>query len=204
MPRMCGVEMVSKIREINTNIKIIVATGHTEKERLVPITNSGISGLLIKPYNVQDMFKKIALTMVKNENNDKIITENKDLNELVTKLDNKYDKEALKVKQLNETIGSVSAILASFTEAFVLNEGEIINPTQGVIDLFNLKNDNYEINDITRSSSLHKLIIKASREKNNAKGIVNFTSIDKELITIVVPHYHALEKISKYTIYVVC
>jgi PAS domain S-box-containing protein len=58
MPKMNGIETIKRLKRINPNIKILLSTGHTDREKLKeksPI----IDGILLKPYHISDLSKKI-------------------------------------------------------------------------------------------------------------------------------------------------
>jgi len=58
MPRMNGVETIRKIREIDKRIKVLLSSGHPEKEKSIP-DDLLINGLLPKPYRMRELALKI-------------------------------------------------------------------------------------------------------------------------------------------------
>lgn len=59
MPRINGVEMVSKIREIDSNIPIIFLTAKNSSEILLKAINLGISNFLTKPIDIDKLIDTI-------------------------------------------------------------------------------------------------------------------------------------------------
>jgi len=59
MPRMCGLELVDAVREINKLQKIIVMSAHTETDIIVRAIKSGLDGYILKPIEAVQMFEAI-------------------------------------------------------------------------------------------------------------------------------------------------
>jgi CheY-like chemotaxis protein len=55
MPRMNGIEMIDKIREINPEQKIIAISAHNEGEILVNLIRAGVTGFILKPIIQQEV-----------------------------------------------------------------------------------------------------------------------------------------------------
>lgn len=58
MPKMGGIETIRKIREFDKNIKILLSSGHLEKEKLIP-NDLDLEGVLPKPYRMSELALKI-------------------------------------------------------------------------------------------------------------------------------------------------
>jgi CheY-like chemotaxis protein len=58
MPKMNGIETIKRLKGINPNIKILLSSGHTDREQL-KMKDSRIDGFLLKPYHISDLAKKI-------------------------------------------------------------------------------------------------------------------------------------------------
>jgi DNA-binding response OmpR family regulator len=61
MPVMDGMTMIEKIRDIDSQIAIVVLSAYDDKEYLLDGINLGIDGYIVKPYN----FKKISELITK-------------------------------------------------------------------------------------------------------------------------------------------
>ena len=59
MPYMSGLEMSTKIREIDKNIPIIITSAHGEAETLIEAIEKGVNGYVIKPINKEKLFDTI-------------------------------------------------------------------------------------------------------------------------------------------------
>lgn len=60
MPDVTGVEVIKKIKEINSSAKIIVITAYKNENELVEaIKNNLINRMIEKPYNLDDVLKSI-------------------------------------------------------------------------------------------------------------------------------------------------
>ncbi len=59
MPRLNGIEMISQIREINPEQKIIAISAHDEPEILIDMMRRGVSTFLLKPINLEEMIRII-------------------------------------------------------------------------------------------------------------------------------------------------
>jgi len=82
MPRMNGIEMVSRIKEINTEQKIIAISAHNESDILIDLIQAGVTNFLLKPiiqsevinilYGIsRDCYTQLLNTELVNELNEK-------------------------------------------------------------------------------------------------------------------------------------
>ena len=58
MPKMNGVETIRKIREIDKKMKILLSSGHLEKDKMIP-DDLNLDGILPKPYRLRELALKI-------------------------------------------------------------------------------------------------------------------------------------------------
>jgi DNA-binding NtrC family response regulator len=59
MPGMSGVEALAEIKKINTNIEVIILTGHASVDVAVDIMRLGGYEYLLKPCDIDDLITKI-------------------------------------------------------------------------------------------------------------------------------------------------
>lgn len=59
MPKMSGIEMARKIKEINSDIPIIILSAHSESKFLLEAIELGISGYLLKPVDREKMIQQL-------------------------------------------------------------------------------------------------------------------------------------------------
>ena len=55
MPRMNGLEMIKKIKELNENQAILITTAHAESEYMLKSIKFGIDGYIIKPFEYEQL-----------------------------------------------------------------------------------------------------------------------------------------------------
>jgi len=58
MPKMNGIELLNKIKELNPNQKVIVLTAHQDKGDILEAISAQADGYIIKPFNI-DIFKNL-------------------------------------------------------------------------------------------------------------------------------------------------
>ncbi len=59
MPRMSGAKAFAEIRKMFPSMPILIATGFAQDEVVQKLLESGANGVLAKPYNVEELFKKL-------------------------------------------------------------------------------------------------------------------------------------------------
>ncbi|MCT7615424.1 response regulator transcription factor [Aliarcobacter butzleri] len=59
MPQLDGLDMTIKIKEIDSNIPIIVLSAHSEKEKLLKAIDVGINKYFIKPFDPDELIEHI-------------------------------------------------------------------------------------------------------------------------------------------------
>ncbi len=58
MPKMNGVETIRKIRELDKSVKVILSSGHIDRDKLVP-ADLKVEGTLPKPYRIRELAMKV-------------------------------------------------------------------------------------------------------------------------------------------------
>ncbi|WP_051309833.1 hybrid sensor histidine kinase/response regulator [Desulfogranum japonicum] len=69
MPVMDGKEAIKRIREINTDVKIILSSGFAKKEQLSEIAHFDITGFLHKPYRMPELSKIMEEALAEQSDN---------------------------------------------------------------------------------------------------------------------------------------
>lgn len=59
MPKMSGSEALIKIRETDQDIKVIIASGYSDEDKLKAIKNMDIAGFIQKPFKLKDLLSQI-------------------------------------------------------------------------------------------------------------------------------------------------
>ena len=66
MPRMNGEDCFHKIREINPEAKVIMASGFTQQTLIEPLLRKGLAGFIKKPYHHNELARTIRTALQKN------------------------------------------------------------------------------------------------------------------------------------------
>lgn len=59
MPRLSGEETLSRLKEINPNVRVLLMSGYSEQEASNRFMGKGLSGFMQKPYTPQDLQEKL-------------------------------------------------------------------------------------------------------------------------------------------------
>lgn len=59
MPEMSGAEVLEKIRETDSHLKVLIMTGHRDWEDMTKCADLGIQGYIEKPFNPGDLLAKL-------------------------------------------------------------------------------------------------------------------------------------------------
>ena len=92
MPKMNGIDMIFKIREIDKNIAVIVLSAHDDKKYFEQSIKAGIDGYLLKPINL-DQFIDVMIKSVHN------INIAKELSDYKLNLEKKVELQTQKIKE---------------------------------------------------------------------------------------------------------
>ncbi len=65
MPKMSGSEALNKMQEIDPNIKVIIASGYSDEEKLNAIKSMDIAGFIQKPFKLKDLLSRIRTILDK-------------------------------------------------------------------------------------------------------------------------------------------
>jgi len=92
MPKMNGIDMIFKIREIDKDITIIVLSAHDDKKYFEQTIKAGIDGYLLKPIDIEQFID----LMIKSVNN---INKAKELDDYKKNLEKKVEIQTQKIKE---------------------------------------------------------------------------------------------------------
>ena len=59
MPNMNGLDMIEKIREVNSSVPVLITSAHDETLYLMQSIQHKVNGYIIKPFNLKELIKKI-------------------------------------------------------------------------------------------------------------------------------------------------
>jgi YesN/AraC family two-component response regulator len=60
MPKMDGIELSHRIRELNSEQAIIVASAHNDSEYLMDLISLGVNDFVLKPFDMEQFYKKLV------------------------------------------------------------------------------------------------------------------------------------------------
>ena len=126
MPSMNGLTLVNKIKENKFNQPIIIISAGQNIEEILSLVEYGISGYLLKPIDIQKMFKLLHETVQKIYTNKKLEGHNKDIE---NKLNKKLLDPLTKLFNYTHLIDTLSdnseksAILINTNGLHLINEG---------------------------------------------------------------------------------
>lgn len=147
MPKLNGIEMAKKIRELDNEIPIIILTAHSDSSYLLNAIECGISGYLLKPINKVKFFdslkinaKNICLNKINIEQQEQIKEQQLILQNIIN-----AEKNISIVTNFND----ISFVNSSFLEFFDVKS----------IDEFKIKFEKVEDIFLEYKDYLHKNII---------------------------------------------
>jgi YesN/AraC family two-component response regulator len=123
MPKMNGIEMISKIKEINTEQKIVAISAHNESDILIDLVKAGINSFILKPIIQNEIINTLypisrdAYTQIQNI-------------ELVNELNEKnkeLEKQLKEIKSKNNTIDTKHAQVEKLLQMTTSNDVETIS-----------------------------------------------------------------------------
>jgi PAS domain S-box-containing protein len=59
LPKMEGPEVFGKLKEVNTNVQVIIASGYVEPQKKMELLKNGAKEFIQKPYNHSEILKKV-------------------------------------------------------------------------------------------------------------------------------------------------
>lgn len=87
MPKMDGIELLSKIREINWDIPVLITTGFEKSDILIKLIKFNVTNYIVKPMQLNTTFKIIALLMEAKQHKNEINRQEYELKQFMTILD---------------------------------------------------------------------------------------------------------------------
>lgn len=138
MPNMNGIEMAKKIREINSEQKIIIVSAHDESNILIDLIQAGANGFILKPMHMDDLVSALypvcrdAYTQIMNlQLVEELNEKNAQLEEQLKKLRASDHTIETKHHQLEELIQEKNACLEKENKEEL---DEVLNNITGTVD----------------------------------------------------------------------
>jgi DNA-binding NtrC family response regulator len=63
MAQMDGIALVRSLRKVNPNVRVIVSSGHMQKEAQVVLTSLGVTTFLDKPYTADKLLRALRTVL---------------------------------------------------------------------------------------------------------------------------------------------
>lgn len=152
MPNMNGLEMVKNIKGIDEDIPIIFLTAYSDKNFLLEALQLHVSDYLIKPFNVEELFKKMEKAYLPVYQKNLLESKNKELELLnmqikanAKKQINKLEKDILHTKEIYDLFnkytitsetdmqGKITYISKPFLDTCGFGEDELLGNTHKAV-----------------------------------------------------------------------
>ena len=65
MPNMNGLQLITKIRETNKKMLLIMVTTEAEKQRVLDALKAGVNNYVVKPFTPEALMEKVQQTVAK-------------------------------------------------------------------------------------------------------------------------------------------
>jgi len=176
MPQMDGIELTQNIKKIQPNTKIIIMSGHDEKEYLLKAIELGIFRYLKKPVNVTELTEVLyeGLQEIKNDENTQL---------MFTQLKSIFNYQSSMVMMLN----AAHPILANqmFYDFFSVDSVEEFKESFGDISKVFMEHDGFLYNS-EEENALNKLRLNDKKlfhiKMKNQRGEIKHLIIKYQII----------------------
>jgi len=155
MPKIDGLEMSKKIKELDNNIPIIVLSAHNESEYFLKSIHLGISDFLLKPININDLISVLEKTLTK----DILLDEVKTSTQLLHQYQDIMDDSTLVSK--TDVEGVITYVNDKFCKVSKFSRGELIGQPHSIVR-----------HPDVPSSTFHKLWDTIKNKKQTWQGII--------------------------------
>ena len=192
MPKMNGIEMIKRVRDIDDEIPIIVSTAHTDQDFLMSCIELGINWYLLKPINHKQLIRAVkcvceklyyAYENKKYEESLEVLVEErtKELQAIQKELTSMVNKDPLTNLYNRRYFNDVSQVLLNLAR----REKDGLSFMMIDIDRFKLVNDTYGhlVGDIVLKELAH-VLLKVTR---NSDVVIRFGG---EEFFIILPNIH--------------
>jgi len=196
MPVMNGLDMIKKIKDINLNTKFLITTAYNNQEYLLEAIDLGVISYIVKPVDVNLLFKKIKFTY-------KNIFEKKSLDILSEKMSTlkslnmeqfsqALDKVLMEITQKN-TFNLYNNYIYDFNNKYIIKDNQVISLNNQEIKTMELLIKNKDmisydtlttyISPENPSIDLLRTVIKSIRKKTDKNIILNLSGFGYKINT---------------------
>ena len=148
MPKMNGIEMIYKIRELNQDVVVLVLSAHDNPHYFLETISAGISGYLLKPIDTQQFTDMIKQSI-------KTINTAKELQEYKKHLEDKVNSQIKKIKENTNAVKEkekAEELLKMHSDFLANMSHEIRTPLNAILGFIELLLENE--NDTTKKQYL--------------------------------------------------
>lgn len=104
MPNMNGIEMITKIREVDKDIPIIILSAHNDTEYFMDTIKLGIKGYILKPISLHQFIDTLSDTIEKIKLKEENSAYKKELQDINSMLENQVNERIVEIVSLNKEI----------------------------------------------------------------------------------------------------
>lgn len=197
MPKVDGLEMAKKIKEVNPSQNIIIVSAYAEIENFLTSIKIGIDGYIVKPINYVDMNNTLYKTVFKI----KAFKENKKYEEQLEDLLKQLKSDNTQLKQFMEIIDKVAIVSRTDTDGIITYVNDFFTSVTGFQkdEIVGKRHNLIRHKDMSKSF-YHELWEEIKEGKTWEGTIKNKTKNDDAYFThaIIMPLFDSNEKIKEY------
>jgi len=104
MPKLNGIELIEKIRALNSLVPIIILSAHNESEHVMKSIELGINGYILKPVNMESLVKVLSNSIEVINLRYTVDKQKKNLEDINTDLEQQMVKRISEIYALNQEI----------------------------------------------------------------------------------------------------
>ncbi|MCP4970794.1 MAG: response regulator transcription factor [Arcobacter sp.] len=149
MPKLDGLEMTKKIKNINENIPIVVISAFSDKEKLLKAIDLGITKYFIKPFDPEEVLEYLTF-LAKKLNKHRIVCINKHFS---------FDNNTKNLFEDNKLV-NITKREKEFISLLLENKNDIVDPNTIKSSLW--KNEN--VTNERLRTFIKRLRVKTSKE----------------------------------------
>ncbi|RXJ70365.1 DNA-binding response regulator [Halarcobacter ebronensis] len=165
MPKLDGLEMTKKIRQLDENVPIIILSAFSDKEKLLKAIDIGISKYFIKPFDPEEVLNYLS-DLAKKIDKNRVLK----INENFT-----FDTNTKNLFE-NDKLVNITKREKQFLTLLLQNEKEILPPQKIKDELWN-----EDVSDERLRTFIKRFRIKTSRELvRNITGQGYIISVNNE------------------------
>jgi len=142
MPNMSGIEMVDEIRKVDVEIPVIYTTAFNDSDYMKQTIEQSIVGYIIKPIDIEQLFKAIEKASLKIEN-DRLKSQLLDMNKKLEKIvEHKTAELVLKNQELNKQLHTDGLTSLPNRRSLIKDIEKLESPIILLIDIDSFKSIN--------------------------------------------------------------